>query len=49
MNVQNMSFANRSDVIARLVTLLIFIEVDDGDNLLLGEVVDVRLTADVEC
>ena len=49
MDVHYVTLADRSDVCTRSIALLIVILVDDGDNLLLREVEDVREAADVQC
>ena len=48
MDVDDVALGDGRDVVARLVALLVLVEVDDGDDLLLREVVDVRLVRHVE-
>ena len=49
MDVHNVTLADWRDIHAQLVALLILIQVDNGDDLLLLEVEDVRLARHIEC
>ena len=48
VQVDNVTLTDRRDVITALITLLILIEVDDGDYLFFLQVIDVRLTGNIE-
>ena len=48
MDVHHVALTNRGDVGTRNIALFVVILIDHGDNLLLGQVEDVRLTADIE-
>ena len=48
VDVHDMTFADRRDVITTFIALLILIHIDDRDNLLLREIIDVTLTIHVK-
>ena len=49
MDIHHMAFADRRDVVAQLVALLVVVTVNHGDNLLRRQVLDIREAADIEC
>ena len=48
MNVHHMALADRRDVTVR-IALFVVVLIDDGDNLILRQVIDIRLAAHIEC
>ena len=48
VNIHDMPFADGLNVHTRLVALLIFVEIDNGDDFFLAEVIDVTLAGDIE-
>ena len=48
VDVHHMAFTDRRNVCTRLITLLVVVLIDHGDNLLCREVEDVRLATDIE-